>query len=118
MSEPTYESLEPPYERLQAPERPGLDAVVAARRFDFTSNETDVFEDLQVLGYGRLRERQFIDEVSTNTGILPRQKTQDFHPCWVPDSFRKSRHFLICLFAFDGTKVGRGGRRRATGIGS
>src|ERR1039457_2967262 len=96
---------EPPDEGLEPPERPGLDAIANPRSVDLAADEPCLLQNLQVLGDGRLGERQFIHNIPADAGGSAYQDAEDLDPRRVPDGPGERRQLLVGRGTLDGTKV-------------
>src|ERR1700682_2723816 len=58
-------------------ERRWLQAVAHVRTFDRAADDARVLQHFQVLRHRRLRQRQFVNEVSAHTGLPRREQLHD-----------------------------------------
>ena len=107
-------------ERLEAPQGPRFDAVANPRTVDVTPDQATLLQHLQVLRNGRLRERQFVDDFSTNAAIFSDEEPQDLNTGRVPDGLGQIGKFLVCFRPFNGPEIrsGEGGRATFCSAGS
>ena len=84
-----------------------------------TANQPSVFQDSEVLGNRRLRERELIDNLTAYSSLFQRQHAKDANADWMPDRLRQLCQFLIGFRTLETRKVGvllRFHRRTAEGI--
>ena len=94
------------HQHLEAAQGAGLDAVTDARPVDLAADEAGFLEHLEVLGDGRLGERELVHDVAADTRRLAHQDADDLHACRVRDRLRERRELLVGLLALDGPKIG------------
>ena len=85
-----------------------------------TANQPSVFQDSEVLGNRRLRERELIDNLTAYSSLFQRQHAKDANTGWMPDRLRQLCQFIIGFRALKTLKVGvrlRFGRPAADGVG-
>lgn len=114
---PSDRGSEAPDEGPQASKRLRLDAVADPRPIHFTVDEARLFQNLEVLGDRRLRQRQLVDDIATDAGVLADQDANDLHARRVPEGLRQRGELLVGLLSLDGTEVHRMLRGRAAGFG-
>ena len=75
-------------------------AVAGAQSLDLADDQAGVLEDFEVLGDGRLREGELVDELAAVAGVVGEQQPQDPDACGVPERFREQ-----CDVVLEGGRV-------------
>ncbi len=70
-------------------------AVAGAQSLDLADDQAGVPEDLQVLGDGRLRERELVDELAAVAGVVGEQQPQDPDARRVRERLRQQRDIVL-----------------------
>jgi hypothetical protein len=107
------ELLQAADERLKATQGTRLDAITDSRPIYFAPDEPALLQHLQVLGYGRLCERQFVNYFSAYASVLSDQHPQNLNSGWMPYCLGESSQFLVRQRSLDGTQIRIGSERRA-----
>ena len=96
---------------LEAPERAGFEAIAGARAVDLAADEADVFQDLEVLRHGGLRQRQLLDDVAADAGVSTRQQAHDLDPYRVAERPGEGGQIFVRGVALHGPQIGLVGGR-------
>ena len=72
-----------------------VDTITAAGSIHGTLHQSGRLQFLQVLGNGRLRQRQHFHNLSADTAVLLRQHFENGNAGWMRQGFGKSCQFLL-----------------------
>lgn len=74
-----------------------VDAVADTRGRDFPFDDANPFQLFQMLGYGGLRQRQFIDKITADTDITFDEELQNGYPSRVCKGFGEVGYAILVV---------------------
>jgi hypothetical protein len=93
------------HEGFQPTQSARFDAVANTRPVDVAPDDARVLKYLQMLGHGRLRERQFFDDIPANAAISSDQNPDDFYAHRMAQGFAVTRQLFVGFIAFDRAQI-------------
>ena len=85
-----------------------VDAVANAGTVPSAADQSGMLENAEVLGSGRLGQREFTDDLAAHAGLFAGQHAENAHAGGVTDGFGEFGEFLVGLRTFERPNVGRG----------